>query len=808
VRTATPEQRPAAERGQTERPPFAAAREPRLDTLHRRPDNRAVRRLLADTLAVSGPESVGFARRANPNTLPTGFGGAMDPAEQEAERIADALTGGPDSAAGDTLPTETVADEVLGPPAVVARPSSDAPVADDGVLGEPSTFVEREPDEDVTVSRSAAGRNGRAEPDPSLGAAITEACREGGQPIEDPARRFMEARFGRDLSAVQVHIDATAAELAQRVDARAFTTGHHLFFAAGEYQPNSLAGKRLLAHEVVHVMQQAPEAAGRQPLQRAPRGAGTVTVVTASTHLRFQVFVPAEYQTIEQAYRLFERTAYGKETFSTWECHGDYCDITKIRGTRVPFKALRARVEALSDPQAVKDREDARKELAGKTAAQRRAINDEVDRRYREATGEKSGRKIDPAEEGKALQWTEKLREVAADRAALEQLPPPVKDLVIGRSDAQPKDYQRLLGIARKLAALSPTDLAAFKLLAVRGTDNLDLFEKAVDLFIARKAELVAAVEAQKAHQLAPEDDLQHALDARWQDLDEQAVRTMTESQRYQLAERKTAELTAAQLRYMKDHPGKTLADFAESAVLLNTGETFSAIGEDLAEVADSDADSWARWAAGAGAGAKLSGWILAVAGVLYVASWLTGVGELATIAAAAGYALGATITLSALERDLRVKAASRATDPAEFKRDVQLAAAAQANVIVSVGLIVVAAALHVVAKTAFPKTVAKLRTRLLNLRERIRLVGSVYELKPGLTADVGAHRSEVISACDAAKQQAATLGRDVAWSPGTGTSSTRPGPRPLSASTTVSCSGRRRAERRSRSTAPRCSTA
>jgi hypothetical protein len=78
----------------------------------------------------------------------------------------------------------------------------------------------------------------------------------GGQPIAADAREFMEARFGRKLDTVRIHTDANAGELARQVSAKAFTVRDHVFFAAGEYRPNETSGRRLLAHELTHVAQQ------------------------------------------------------------------------------------------------------------------------------------------------------------------------------------------------------------------------------------------------------------------------------------------------------------------------------------------------------------------------------------------------------------------------------------------------------------------------------------------------------------------------------------------------------------------------
>jgi hypothetical protein len=158
---------------------------------------------------------------------------------------------------------------------------------------------------------------------------------------------------------------------------------------------------------------------------------------------------------------------------------------------------------------------------------------------------------------------------------------------------------------------------------------------------------------------------------------------------------------------------------------------------------------------AGTGAGAKLSGWLMAVAGVLFVASWLTGIGELATIAAAAGILLGATLSLSLVESELRIKAASQATSPEEFERNVKLAGAARANVVVGVALIVVAAVLHFTAKALFPKTIQKISTSLKNLRERIRLKGAISEIQLETRTQIGGLREELANTTELAKKNA-----------------------------------------------------
>jgi len=89
----------------------------------------------------------------------------------------------------------------------------------------------------------------------------------GGQSMDIGALRFMEDRFGQNFSQVRIHTDALAAESAAAIQARAYTSGRDVVFGAGEYQPSSENGRRLLAHELVHVQQQGE---GQIRLQRTP----------------------------------------------------------------------------------------------------------------------------------------------------------------------------------------------------------------------------------------------------------------------------------------------------------------------------------------------------------------------------------------------------------------------------------------------------------------------------------------------------------------------------------------------------------
>ena len=78
-----------------------------------------------------------------------------------------------------------------------------------------------------------------------------------GRPIEPKTREFMESRFGDDFSKVKVHADSQADKLSSWLGAEAFTVGKDVYFKAGKYSPASIQGKKLLAHELTHVVQQS-----------------------------------------------------------------------------------------------------------------------------------------------------------------------------------------------------------------------------------------------------------------------------------------------------------------------------------------------------------------------------------------------------------------------------------------------------------------------------------------------------------------------------------------------------------------------
>jgi hypothetical protein len=88
-------------------------------------------------------------------------------------------------------------------------------------------------------------------------ASVDKAVTSPGRPLEPALRQDMEQRFGHDFSRVRVHSGAVAEQSAQDVNANAYTVGHNMVFGTGRFAPGTREGRRLIAHELTHVVQQS-----------------------------------------------------------------------------------------------------------------------------------------------------------------------------------------------------------------------------------------------------------------------------------------------------------------------------------------------------------------------------------------------------------------------------------------------------------------------------------------------------------------------------------------------------------------------
>ncbi|MGD1875877.1 MAG: DUF4157 domain-containing protein [Kiloniellaceae bacterium] len=199
-------------------------------------------------------------------------GPARDRYEQEADRIADRVMRSPAPEAA-SVPPPTVS------PLVVQRQAETDEQEEElqREADKPDTRVEtfEVPEEEVERSQrdATSGGGGAASGVPAgVESSIASMRAGGGRPLHPAARSAIEPGLGHDLSGVRVHDGVAAANAAKAVKARAFTLGNDIFFGAGRYRPESTSGRRLIAHEAVHTLQQSGGSVRAQRLQRDGEG--------------------------------------------------------------------------------------------------------------------------------------------------------------------------------------------------------------------------------------------------------------------------------------------------------------------------------------------------------------------------------------------------------------------------------------------------------------------------------------------------------------------------------------------------------
>lgn len=197
-----------------------------------------------------------------------------DAYEKEADKMAEKVTSMPDAAlqrVSDKQDEEQLqAKPLAGQITPLLQRKDDAPEEEQE---EPvqSKRIQRQAgdEEEQTVQAKAAIE--RPQPVSSGTESGINCMRSGGRPLDAPTRRYFEPRFGRGFGDVRVHTDGRAAETARSLNARAFTLGNDVVFGAGEYAPHSMKGRRLLAHELTHTVQQKGRAGGAVQAAADPR---------------------------------------------------------------------------------------------------------------------------------------------------------------------------------------------------------------------------------------------------------------------------------------------------------------------------------------------------------------------------------------------------------------------------------------------------------------------------------------------------------------------------------------------------------
>lgn len=197
-----------------------------------------------------------------PLQLKLKIGQSNDKYEQEADRVAEQVVSMSHTEPANRKPTSRQLVGSFVQPAIVQRVCSDC-----------------EAEEETIQAKKEIGRSllQISEIEAQL-----KASKSRGKPLSKNTRALMEPKLGYDFSGVRVHTDSSSAQLNKTLNAQAFTHRQDVYFGSGKYSPGSLTGKRLLAHELTHVVQQNTANNSGQRLQRDLEPAPSTTESSSS----------------------------------------------------------------------------------------------------------------------------------------------------------------------------------------------------------------------------------------------------------------------------------------------------------------------------------------------------------------------------------------------------------------------------------------------------------------------------------------------------------------------------------------------
>jgi len=383
---------------------------------------------------------------------------------------------------------------------------SDGGAAADGRGHTPSPPASRlgPHDELVVMAKELAGHVPR---DHAGLADQVSSVQGGGAALPGAERTFFESRFGESFGDVRIHTGGDAAGMNAQLGARAFTHRNDVYFGADQYRPGDDDGRRLLAHELTHVVQQtrgnAQGSVQRQEKGKdRPRPDGFLIHVPAT-----EVGKPQEFLVITLAQAFDVSLARAREIITKEGWHWDggwsgpsasdvkagYVDVLfetqRFRETKDKLKPAGDR-DASGRLQGAAGRETA---LQGVPGGEQVGINQEANHQFWARTRYKVGQPLgdSPEDRRQAKLWLEIRDEILANREKLKALPLDIKEVLGGEGAIAAKDYDKALQVAGKLAKLDAKDRAIYKLHGL--TDGLDELDRKLDQSAAKPGEATAS---------------------------------------------------------------------------------------------------------------------------------------------------------------------------------------------------------------------------------------------------------------------------------------------------------------------------
>jgi hypothetical protein len=191
-----------------------------------------------------------------------------DPEEREADQVAQTIMR---SSEPSSVPASSraVNEPILNFPSILRSHSGFAPSACSCGTGE-EMCEECKQKQSPTIQRNASALAAPVHVPRIVGDVLSSP----GHALDASTRAFFEPRFGQDFSQVRVHTNPAAAASARSIQANAYTAGSDIVFAQGQYSPNSMSGRTLIAHELTHVLQQHVATGTSSSLVRNPVRSG------------------------------------------------------------------------------------------------------------------------------------------------------------------------------------------------------------------------------------------------------------------------------------------------------------------------------------------------------------------------------------------------------------------------------------------------------------------------------------------------------------------------------------------------------
>ncbi|MCW3103869.1 MAG: hypothetical protein JWO09_2309 [Bacteroidetes bacterium] len=412
-----------------------------------------------------------------------------------------------------------------------------------------------------------------------------------------------------------------------------------------------------------------------------------------------------------------------------------------------------------------KDRDQQYNELS---AEDKKKVTDETNKRYYKRAGTTAP--IKEGDEPHTQLWNDIRDEVLAERDKLGNVSDRLRPLVGDLSKVPADKKEQYFRIITKLESLSDEDIQVLS--AVKSklpAANLDAMEKFLDLYIAnietKRKQIAEAMQKQQAPTADQTKQADKPLDKQvseyWQSQDTSGWDTMSVPQREDLARKQMNDIAQIEMKYMAEHPVQTANEMAKGMTLMNANEVAEGAANDMKEMQDGDANAWARFAAGAGYGSKMSGWVAAIAVVCIVISMATGVGEIAALVSLAVYAMATSIVLSTAESQLRIKAAGQQNTAEGAQQQINKGASALTNAIVSMAMLIFMEGARVTIK-AMPEFIKSAKNMTASFREKLAaLIDSdklTEEMSKPLFSDLELRRASLLEMAANAKAELAAM--------------------------------------------------